>query len=93
MRVEEVIFWAITLGIIFIPGILKSAWRHRHLDYSRRTQFRTITERETYERWDDKTPVISETRERVQNADFVRVDRGNDKKSSPVDRVKAMGGR
>lgn len=93
MDIQELIFYLIlilaAIIVVFGPDLL----RHRHKDYNRRTQFRTITERETYERWNDKTPVVTETRERVHNADWVRVEKEPRQRYSPADKVKNMMGK
>lgn len=90
---REFLFWMAILAVMVLVVFGPELFRHRHKDYKRQTTFRTITERETYERWDDKTPVVSETRERVQNADWVRVEKPSKEKSSPSEKVRSMMGK
>lgn len=89
---QEVVFWIAIVVLAILVCSVPDVLRHRHKDYKRQTTFRTITERETYERWDDKTPVVSETRERIQNADWIRVEKPDNKRTSPHDKVKTMMG-
>ena len=90
---REFLFWMAILSVTVLVVFGPELFRHRHKDYKRQTTFRTITERETYERWDDKTPVVSETRERVQNADWVRVEKPPKDKTSPSEKVRSMMGK
>ena len=90
---REFLFWMAIMAVAVLVTFGPELFRHRHKDYKRQTTFRTITERETYERWDDKTPVVSETRERVQNADWVRVEKPTKEKTSPSEKVRSMMGK
>ena len=89
---KEILFWVIIVIVALTVALGPEVLRHMHRDYKQQTTFRTITERETYERWDDKTPVMSETRERVKNADWEHVEKHPKGKPSPSEKVRSMMG-
>jgi len=64
---------------------------HKHKVYAR--EARTLTERTVREIWDDTTPISREEITKIKNADYKPAEETTKTNLSPMERVKAMGGR